>query len=255
VALDVAEDPFHFKNPLLPETRSELAIPLIVGARLVGALDVQSKEANAFSAGDIQVLQTLADQLSVAIENAQLFQRTEASLEEVSGLYQRLAGDSWRTLIQGQQREAVYEPGGGQHADATLVNFGGAPLVVPLLMRDRQVGAIEIHGRRPDQWSPEERAALGTIAAQVAAALESAALLEETQRRRVREQLINEITYQMRATLNPTSVVQSGMRELGRALGATEVVVRLAGEGAGAPSGEPPPQRRGTSRLRPEGER
>jgi GAF domain-containing protein len=200
------------------------------------------------------VLQTLADQLSVAIENAQLFQRTQASLEEVSGLYERLAGDSWRNLLRGQQRESVYDPGvGAGAADATLINYSGAPLLVPLLLRDRQVGTIEIHGRRPDQWSPEERAALGTIAAQVAAALESAALLEETQRRRVREQLINEITFQMRATLNPTSVVQSGMRELGRALGATEVVVRLAGEGppTGSAPGAPP-QRRGTSRLRPQ---
>ncbi len=254
VALDVAEDPFHFKNPLLPDTRSELAIPLIVGDRLVGALDVQSREAQAFEPGDIQVLQTLADQLSVAIENAQLFERTEASLAEVSGLYQRLAGDSWRTLLRGQQQEAVYEPA---PMEATLISYGGEPLRVPLQLRDRQVGVIEVHGRRPEQWTTEEKAALGTIAAQVAAALESAALLEETQRRRVREQLINEITYQMRATLNPTAVVHSGMRELGRALGATEVVVRLAGEASDQPAGNGPsngPQRRGTSGLRPEGE-
>jgi GAF domain-containing protein len=183
----------------------------------------------------------------VAIENAQLFERTQASLEEVSGLYQRLSGDSWRTLLHGEQRETVYEP---TPAEATLVNAGGAPLLVPLLLRDRQVGLIEIHGRRPEQWSAEEHAALGTIAAQVAAALESAALLEETQRRRVREQLINEITYQMRATLNPTTVVQSGMRELGRALGATEVVVRLAGDD-GPPTATP----RSGARPRPEGDR
>jgi GAF domain-containing protein len=226
---------------------------LIVADRLVGALDVQSREANAFGPGDIQVLQTLADQLSVAIENAQLFERTQASLEEVSGLYQRLAGDSWRTLLRGQRQEAVYEPA---PADATLVSSGGQPLLVPLQLRDRQVGVIEIHGRRPENWTTEERAALGTIAAQVAAALESAALLEETQRRRLREQLINEITFQMRATLNPTAVVHSGMRELGRALGATEVVVRLAGEHVEPADNGPaaPPQRRGTSRLRPAGE-
>jgi K+-sensing histidine kinase KdpD len=165
--------------------------------------------------------------LSIAIENAQLFERTQASLDEVSRLYQRLAGDSWRTLLQGQKREKVFE---AAPADATLISAGGEPLVVPLMLRERQVGVIELHGRRPEQWTPEERAALGTLAAQAAAALESAALLEETQRRRLREQLINEITYQMRATLNPTAVVQSGMRELGRVLGATEVVVRLAGE-------------------------
>ena len=101
---------------------------------------------------------------------------------------------------------------------------------VPLQLRDRTVGVIEIHGRPAALWTSEERAALGTVAAQISAALESAALLEEAQRRRLREQLINEITSQMRATLNPNTVVNSGMRELGRALGATEVVVRLAGD-------------------------
>lgn len=231
VALDVAEDPFYFKNPLLPETRSELAIPLISGDRLLGAVDVQSREPNAFDPGSIQVLQTLADQLSVAIENAELFQQTQASLDEMSRLYQRLAGNSWRSLLRGQSRESVFEavPGG-----ATLIDTNAEPLQVELRLRDRVVGAIELHGRRPNEWTAEEQAALGTIAAQVAAALENAALLEETQRRRLSEQLINDITYQLRATLNPSAVVQSGMRELGRALGATEVVVRLAG--ADAPS-------------------
>jgi GAF domain-containing protein/HAMP domain-containing protein len=233
VALDVAEDPFYFRNPLLPDTRSELAIPLIAGDRLLGALDVQSREPNAFDPETIQVLQTVADQLSVAIENAELFQRTQASLDEMSNLYERLAGSSWRGLMRGQAHETVFEAVPGE---ATLVGFSAEPLQIDLRLRDRVVGAIQIHGRRPDEWTAEERAALGTIAAQVTAALESAALLEETQRRRLREQLINDITYQMRATLNPTAVVHTGIRGLGRALGATEVVVRLAGEG------EPPGQ-------------
>lgn len=234
VALDVAEDPFHFKNPLLPDTRSELAIPLVVGNELLGALDVQSRTPNAFGPGDVQVLQTLADQLSVAIENAQLFQQTQTSLEEMSGLYQRMAGSSWRTLLQGSEHEAVYQRAGSEPAQA------GEALSVPLTLRDRTLGTIEIYGRAPGEWSAEERAALGTVAAQVASALESAALLEETQRRRVREQLINEITYQMRATLNPTAVVHSGMRELGRALGATEVVVRLTADARTAPAPRAP---------------
>jgi hypothetical protein len=76
------------------------------------------------------------------------------------------------------------------------------------------------------------------VASQVASALESAALLEETQRRRLQEQVINDITHQMRASLNPSAVVQSGVRELGKALGATEVVVRLTPGGTARPNGE-----------------
>jgi putative methionine-R-sulfoxide reductase with GAF domain len=232
VALDVADDPYHFKNPLLPDTRAELAIPLIVGDRLLGALDVQSTQANAFGTSDVQVLQTLADQLSVAIQNAELFESTQASLSELNKLYQGLTSNTWRAFLHGEKREAEYQAAEAADAaeigEATLV--GSRPLELPLQVRDRTVGVIEIYGRPASSWSDEERAALGTVAAQVSAALETAALLEETQRRRLREQLINDITYQMRSTLNPTAVVQSGMRELGRALGATEVVVRLAQE-------------------------
>ncbi len=77
IALDVGADPVHFKNELLPDTRSEAAVPLRVGDRLLGALDVQSREPNAFSPADVDVLQILADQIAVVVENGQLFSRQE----------------------------------------------------------------------------------------------------------------------------------------------------------------------------------
>ncbi|MEE8391445.1 MAG: GAF domain-containing protein, partial [Anaerolineae bacterium] len=72
IALDVGDEPVHFKNPSLPDTRSEMALPLIVGDEVIGALTVQSVKEAAFSDDDITVLQTMADQLSVAINNANL---------------------------------------------------------------------------------------------------------------------------------------------------------------------------------------
>jgi len=79
IALDVGADQVHFVNPDLPETRSELALPLWSGDEIIGALDVQSKDPNAFGEEDIIVLQTMADQLAVAIDNARL-------IEELTGL-------------------------------------------------------------------------------------------------------------------------------------------------------------------------
>jgi PAS domain S-box-containing protein len=83
IALDVGEDPVHFRNELLPDTRSELAIPLISGEKLLGALDVQSTEANAFGEDDVQVLQILTDQIAVAIENAQAYQAQQEAAERI----------------------------------------------------------------------------------------------------------------------------------------------------------------------------
>ncbi|MBN2556029.1 MAG: GAF domain-containing protein [Anaerolineales bacterium] len=93
IALDVGEDLVHFANPDLPETRSEMALPLRVGSRIIGALDVQSEEPNAFREDDIVVLQTVADQLAVAIDNASLFERQSTlatQRNEVIDLYNQL---------------------------------------------------------------------------------------------------------------------------------------------------------------------
>jgi GAF domain-containing protein/HAMP domain-containing protein len=85
IASEVSEDPVHFKNELLPDTRSEAAFPLRLGNRILGALDVQSREPNAFSQTDIEVLQILADQIAVAVENGYLFGRQQriAKLEQL----------------------------------------------------------------------------------------------------------------------------------------------------------------------------
>ncbi|HOU13591.1 MAG TPA: GAF domain-containing protein [Anaerolineae bacterium] len=73
IALDVGDEPVHFKNPHLPLTRSEMALPLAIGDRVIGALTVQSVEEAAFSEDDITALQAMADQLAVALHNARLY--------------------------------------------------------------------------------------------------------------------------------------------------------------------------------------
>jgi light-regulated signal transduction histidine kinase (bacteriophytochrome) len=80
----VGQDAVHFDNPFLPDTRSELALPLLSRGRCIGALTVQSVEEAAFSAGDISALQTMTDQLAIAIDNARLYgqvRRYAAELE------------------------------------------------------------------------------------------------------------------------------------------------------------------------------
>lgn len=82
IALDVGQDAVRFANPLLPNTRSEIALPLQLGERILGALDVQSEQAAAFDESDVAVLQGMADQIAVALENAHLFTQTQASLAQ-----------------------------------------------------------------------------------------------------------------------------------------------------------------------------
>ena len=88
IALDIGKDPFHFANPLLPDTRSEMALPLQVRGEMIGVLDVQSVQEAAFTREDVAVLQTLADQLANAIENARLYEQTTQWLSESETLQQ-----------------------------------------------------------------------------------------------------------------------------------------------------------------------
>ena len=86
IALDVGEEAVRFANPLLPETRSEIALPLIVGDRVLGALDAQSTQEAAFDESSAATLQTMADQIAVALANAEQFRRGDAQARIQSSL-------------------------------------------------------------------------------------------------------------------------------------------------------------------------
>ena len=106
IALDVGSDAVHFKNPLLPETRSEMALPLHIGDRVIGALDVQSRQPAAFDEGDIAVLQIMADQLAVAIENARLIDQLNESVRELEQASTQYTQESWRSFLGGSGASA-----------------------------------------------------------------------------------------------------------------------------------------------------
>ena len=115
IALDVGQDATHFSNPFLPETRSEVALPLISRGQVLGAMTAQSREAAAFSDQDVAVLQSMADQVANAIANAQLFEQSraaqakaEARLREVQFL-QRVSEASSATLNPERVYDVVFE--------------------------------------------------------------------------------------------------------------------------------------------------
>jgi signal transduction histidine kinase/CheY-like chemotaxis protein len=80
---DVSKSDIHRPNPLLPDTKSELGIPLIVGDEIIGALDVQSTQVNAFTQDDVTILQTLGDQIAIAVQNTQAYELSQQALQEM----------------------------------------------------------------------------------------------------------------------------------------------------------------------------
>ncbi|GEM_PF-6041842 len=103
VARDTDKDPIHRKNELLPETRSELAVPMKLGGEIIGALDVQSTQPNAFDDDDIVALQILANQIAISIRNAELFKSLEETLYVTETLY-----TTGQRLFQVESEEALF---------------------------------------------------------------------------------------------------------------------------------------------------
>ncbi len=223
IALDVGADAVYFDNPDLPDTRSEIALPLKMGDRVIGALDVQSVREAAFSEEDAAVLQTLADQIAIAIENARLFQQTQRALEEMQVLQRYYVAREWERLttrredLKAEYRsmgvpplempwtpememawkqeapvvlsdlEALARKGGdgrGKDTDEPSTPYARAALAVPIKLRGETIGVLNL--QETDQtrfWSGDEVAMATSVADQLALALENARLFEETQRR------------------------------------------------------------------------
>ncbi len=220
IALDVGEEPVRFNNPLLPETRSEIALPLMIGDRVIGALDVQSKDEAAFGEAEISTLQGMADQVAIALENAHLFQQTQNSLEELRASQHMQMTMAWSEMA--KERSGFEYITSGQQLEAGKET---ASLIVPLTLREQIIGQLSLEGSQ--SWSPEERSLVEAVATQTALALENARLLEESQQLALRERLIAEITGKVWSSPNVDIILQTAIKELSRAMRADLGTIEL----------------------------
>jgi len=229
IALDVGADAVFFDNPDLPLTRSEMALPLKVGERVIGVLDVQSMEPAAFTEEDVSVLQTLADQVALAIENARLLEESRRALEELERLYGGRAREAWQ--VWAAFRPAAYRYTGVDveplPAPVPLTGEGdGRQLAVPIRLWGQAIGTVLLK-RTEEQppWSPEERRLAEEMGEQIALALENARLIAETESRAARERLLSEMTSRLTRSLDMDALLEVAVRELARLPEVAEVAV------------------------------
>ncbi len=247
IALDVGAEAVRFDNPLLPDTRSELALPLRSRGQVIGAMSVQSTKEAAFDEAAIAVLQTMADQVAVALDNARLFAEAQAAVDAARSAYGEMSRQAWSKLLRAQSTGMAYrsDERGVARADEiwrpemeqalregeTVPGDGMGeicPLAVPIKVRGDVVGVLDTY--KPggaDEWTSEEIALLETLADQLGTALESARLYEDAQRRATRERLVAEITDRMRRAADVEGIVQAAVDELFSVLGTSRAFVRL----------------------------
>jgi GAF domain-containing protein len=244
IALDVGADAAFFNNPDLPDTHSEMALPLRVSGNLIGVLDVQSTESNAFNEEDIEILSTLADQVAIAIQNSRSYETTQKFLEEAQRTSGSYLQDSWRVLR--SQNEVVgYSISGSNlkplgnnmettslskvaERGASVVEHGEhANLAVPIWLAGNIVGVVNVQLPETHEWEADEIDIAEAVADRLSLALESATLLEATQKRAEIERLTADITGKIGSTTQFDSIIRTAAEELSRVLGGSDVLVQI----------------------------
>jgi GAF domain-containing protein len=241
VALDVGTDSVFFNNPDLPETRSEMALPLHAGRRVIGVLDVQSREPNAFGQEDIEVLEILADQIAIAIENARLYTEARNALAVSRETFDKYIQQEWRKfgylvrhsgfVYDGKQIIPLTDTRLRQKFTQTgslTIDKASSSLSVPIRLRGQTIGVLDVHPRKgARQWTQDELAVVEAAADRAALALENARLVEGAQRRAGRERAIGEISSRVGAVSDRNVILQTAVEELGRKIGNSEIRIEI----------------------------
>jgi signal transduction histidine kinase/DNA-binding response OmpR family regulator len=203
IALDVGKEDVRFKNPMTPKTRSEMALPLISRDEAIGAMTIQSVQEAAFADEDIVALQTMADQLANAIQNARLFAKTQERLQEAESAQHQYRREAWSEYIKSRPAALGYEydltdlrplPAPKSIKPATALQDGrlvaetggdgdsGAVLLAPINLSGKPIGVLGFEEpERPRRWNPDEVALVEAVSDQLAAVLENRRLFEQTQ--------------------------------------------------------------------------
>jgi len=233
IALDVGEEAARFDNPMLPETRSEMALPLRSRGRVIGAMSVQSDKGAAFDESDIAVMQTMADQVAVAIDNARLFAEAQAALREMEAAHRHYLDQAWSEYVRTAAETSleIARPGVAPLGDAVLPEIrqaveqrstkvlGGkdaegeadhSALITPIALRGTIIGALGIcddDGTR--EWTEDEIALVEAVAERMALAADNLRLLRDTQKTLGETEALYDASRAIGAATTPEEVRQA----------------------------------------------
>lgn len=227
---DVTQAPDFLPNPLLPDTRSELAVPLIATGKVVGVLDVQSDQAGYFSDEDVRIQTILASQVAIVLENARANEQSTKTLQELDSLTRRLTREGWQTYVAETERGRI----GFMFADdklavlpenGHLIAESGRTFTQPIVLRGEKVGQLTA----ADVQMPEEEFStiLQAVSQGLGAHLENLRLTEEAERRVSELGVVNEIGQALATEVDLPKILAAVVHNLSRAFNANGAYVAL----------------------------
>ncbi|HUH98000.1 MAG TPA: GAF domain-containing protein [Anaerolineales bacterium] len=222
------------KAPLVSEgkvehTRSQVAIPLSSRGKIIGIMDFQSTQDRILSQDELEILQSLTDQIAISIDSVHLLSDTQAFVTELESLTTQQTQAAWKRYLTNRSVAYQYTPAGtkaivpGQHNTASK-----KAIQVPLRLRGQDIGVLTFRGRETARWSEREADLAEKVAAQVALALDNSRLLEETRQQAIQQQTINEISARLNRSLDIDTLLQTTARELGTLPEVAEVSVFIS---------------------------
>lgn len=250
ISSDVNQDPFHYKNPILPDTRSEITLPLHAGEEIIGALDIQSEKPGVFTPDDVKIFQIIADQLGVAIDKAKLVATLQDNLSLWETSTSQFTQKSWRAHLRPGKKTTSFQYRGNkiisgvpytpevidayrkQEPVRNLIidpaNSGEKTsiMAIPILLRGQILGVLTVKIQR-EAIADDLVEFLRSVTERLSVALENVRLLEEIQSNAERDHLVADISGRVRSATGVDQILRTAAEELGRTLGLSDVLVQL----------------------------
>ncbi|MEB2289057.1 MAG: GAF domain-containing protein [Anaerolineae bacterium] len=209
----------HLPNPLLPGTRSEVAIPLVAGDDVIGVLDMQADHPGTFREDNLPVFEAMASQLASALLGARAYDETLQAVDRADAINRRLISAAWEGYLgrlSGGGRVGVHydlqrvRPLDRDPLEADLPDNGhDRVLVQPVKLRDQTIGRIVIGEEKERDWTPEEQRLIEDVAARLASALEQYRAFDESERRASDLETVAEVSATASTSLDPDSLLRT----------------------------------------------
>lgn len=249
IASNVAQDSFHHKNPLLPNTQAEMALPLLSNQSVIGALDIQSNRANDFTQEEVKILQLITNQLSLAIEKASLVENLQQTVQSLEMAQSQIVWNAWKQHLQQDTGLYAYRFK-NQKVENVLVHTpesekslregkkviqvhqtdstapASTTVSIPIKIQNQVLGVLNVRVNR-EQVPQDLLTLLDSSVDRLSLALENARLMEEAQSRADEEHLVSEITTRLRSSIDVDSILETAAEELGKSMGVSEVIIQL----------------------------
>lgn len=223
IALDIGEEAVAFHGTDLPTTRSEIALPMLVHEKILGVLDIQSDQPTAFSTNEIDVLQTLADQIAVAIENTRLLEESQTALMQIETLTAVRTREAWNQKISEGNFSYTYTPLGIRAGK--IPKESDQTLKIPINLRGQKIGTISVLRKENSPWSKIDEDLINEVAYQTGLAIDNVRLVEDATLRARQEQTVGELAARFSQSMDIDSLLQTAVRELGQVTDVAEVSV------------------------------